>query len=159
MNSGKLSINDKSIIKERLRTSYDSIISPPEDYLNTLNHVITFEPKNFTTLCIKELEDHIIEKFIKNDPLVLKLSEDCLKRLKHAIRISYYGNNVLDLARGGLGLVIPSFAGLMSDFCFSIKDRNMKDIKNVSDKEFYAKYLWCFELECQIISDLIQKAS
>ena len=159
MNLGKLSKNDKAKVKELLKTSYDVITNPPEDYLQILTHIVSYEPKNFTTLSIKEIGEHIIHKFSQKEDLIAQLSDECLNRLKSAIRGSYYGDNVIDLSNGGDGLVVPPFSKVMSEFVSGIRIRSLKDLISDIDKAFYSKYFWCFELECQLMSEIIQKAA
>jgi hypothetical protein len=141
-------------IVELTKTSYDSWIIPPQ--LNDLKHIYKYNSKCYGTCSPVEIIDQVISQFLKKEPLIEIITENLLGKLKISILECYHGWNALDLDQGGDGMMVPSFVKIMNHFFTSIKAHDEEsEIKSLTDKEFYSKYHWCFDLVLKIKMDQI----
>lgn len=128
-----LTEEDRKIIRDLSKTIYDVWVTPPP--IDTLTHLIKFEPKNYSTVSLEELADFIMGNLIKNEPLILKLSEINKKLLIISIMRCFGDASFVDLENGGDGMINPPFMEIISFYIMNklsnmLNQGNLKLIKD-----------------------------
>lgn len=150
-----LTHTDRKTIRELSKTIYDPLVAPPS--IDSLTHLVKFQPKNYSTVSLEELGDFVIENFSKHEPLISKLSNKNKEQLLRSIRRSFGDINFMDLESGGDGLINPTFIEIMTKYILRIRDKDCSELVNDDDKKFYHKYFWCFDQHARLTYNQMNK--